>query len=428
MRDFEFGCGGAVRSQRLGMDSVQRTLAAVVAMSCVVLGGLGFRAGGAQAQLAQFFSGAAPAQQPAKPIELAQAKPVAKQPRTQVPRTSHAELTERLNQNTVTVISGNPNGTYLFLAYDMSAVLDSGDDLRILPVIGKGAYQNVKDILHLRGIDLGIVQSDLMSYMKKTNEFGGNIENRLSYIAKLYNEELHILAGNGINSVKDLDGKKVNYSDVGSGTQFSAKAIFEGLGVKPVEVNMGQADAFLKVKSGEIAATILIAGKPSGSFAKLVLEPGMKLLPVPYTEALENDYFPAVLDHDDYPNAIPAGQKIETIAIGSVLAAYNWPRDTDRYRRVAKFTQAFFAKFPEFQKPPRHVKWKETNLAADLKGWKRFPAAQEMLDRSATVSSATVPIDPLLARQQASRAAPGNVAEQERLFQQFLEWRRQQKQ
>lgn len=364
-----------------------------------------------------------------KPLEVAQAKsatPAVRTPgRAVSPRAGgHTELTERLNQNTVAIISGNPNGTYLFLTYDMSAVLDSGDDLRVLPVIGKGAYQNVKDILHLRGVDLGITQSDLMSHLKKHNDFGGNIENRLAYIAKIYNEELHVLAGPGINSIKDLEGKKVNFSDIGSGTQFTVRLVFEYLGIKPVEVNMGQSDAFLKVKDGEIAATILIAGKPSGAFAKLEMAPGMKLLPVPYTEPLETDYFPAVLEHEDYPNAIPKGQKIETIAVGAVLAAYNWPRDTDRYRRVAKFTQAFFAKFPEFQKAPRHAKWKETNLAGNLKGWKRFPAAQELLDRSVTTASAT--IDPQLARQQVSKAAPGDAAEQERLFQQFLEWRRKQ--
>ncbi|MEQ1616444.1 MAG: C4-dicarboxylate ABC transporter substrate-binding protein, partial [Hyphomicrobiaceae bacterium] len=198
--------------------------------------------------------------------------------------------------------------------------------------------------------------------------------------------------------------------------------------IKPVEVNMGQSDAFLKVKSGEIAATILIAGKPAGSFGKLKAEGGMKLLPVPYTEALEAEYFPATLDHEDYPGLIAKGQKVETIAVGAVLAVYNWPRDTDRYRRVAKFTQSFFANFPDLQKPPRHVKWKETNLAANLKGWKRFPAAQELLDRSVTTASATVSgVDPQLARQQASKAAPGDAAEQERLFQQFMEWRRKQK-
>ena len=79
----------------------------------------------------------------------------------------HAALTEKINQNTITVISGNPNGTYIYLAFDMSAVLDSGTDLRVLPVIGKGGYQNVMDMLYLRGIDLCITQSNIMTYLKK---------------------------------------------------------------------------------------------------------------------------------------------------------------------------------------------------------------------------------------------------------------------
>jgi TRAP transporter TAXI family solute receptor len=343
--------------------------------------------------------------------------------------TSHAAITEKLNQNTVTVISGNPNGAYLYLAYDMSAVLDDSDELRVLPVIGKGGYQNVMDVLHLRGVDLGITQSNIMSYLKKTGEFGPNIEGRLGYIAKLYNEEMHILAGSNIDSIQDLNGKKVNLSDPGSGTQFSTRQIFQLLGIKVIEVNVGQGDGYQMMKSGEIAATILIAGKPAGAFSKFKLEPGMKLLPVRYAEALEQDYFPAKLTDADYPNLIPSGSSVETIAVGSVLAVYNWPRDTDRYRRVTRFVDAFFSKFAEFRKPARHPKWKETNLASTLKGWKRFPAAEEWLARNAEKSVATpMGIDPMTVRAQAARATPYNPAEQERLFQQFLEWAKSQPQ
>lgn len=199
---------------------------------------------------------------------------------------------------------------------------------------------------------------------------------------------------------------------------------------------MGQSDGYLKVKSGEIAATVLIAGKPTGSFGKFKLEPGMRLLPVPYSDALEADYFPAKLTHEDYPGLIPKDASVDTVAVGAVLAVYNWPRDTDRYRRVAKFVDAFFTSFAEFQKSPRHVKWREANLEATLKGWRRFPAAQEWLDRAAApqpaAATATPPVrsarsvDSSLAREQAARAAPGNAAEQEKLFQQFMEWSRKQ--
>jgi TRAP transporter TAXI family solute receptor len=341
-------------------------------------------------------------------------------PAQQTPASRHAAITEKLNQNTVTLISGNPNGAYLYLAYDMSAVLDDGNELRVLPVIGKGGYQNVLDVLHLRGVDLGITQSNIMSYLKKTGEFGPNIEDRLSYIAKLYNEEMHILAGPGIDSIQDLSGKKVNFSDPGSGTQFSTRLIFKLLGINATEINVGQGDGYQMMKSGEIAATILIAGKPTGAFAKFKLEPGMKLLPVPYTEALEQEYFPAKLTSDDYPNLIPKGSSIETVAVGSVLAVYNWPRNTDRYRRVARFVDAFFSKFAEFQKPARHPKWKETNLTSTLKGWNRFPAADEWL------AAKKLAVDPTLARAQAARAARYNPEEQERLFKAFMEWTKSQ--
>jgi TRAP transporter TAXI family solute receptor len=356
-------------------------------------------------------------------VQVAQA---IKRPVPQTPAGRYASQRDTLNQNTVTVISGNPNGTYLYLAYDMSAVLDDGNELRILPVIGKGGYQNVMDVLHLRGVDLCITQSNIMTYLKKTGEMGPNIENRLAFITRLYNEEMHILAGPGIESVKELNGKKVNFSDVGSGTQFSTRLIFELLGIKATEINVGQADGYQMVKSGEIAATVLIAGKPTGSFAKFKLEPGMKLLPVAYTEVLEQDYFPAKLTSEDYPALVPKGTGIETVAVASVLAAYNWPRDTDRYRRVTTFIDAFFAKFPEFQKPARHAKWREANINSALKGWKRFPAAEEWLARNAGKQASTSNIDPGIVRAQAAKAAPHDPAAQERLFQEFMEWAKSQ--
>lgn len=185
---------------------------------------------------------------------------------------------------------------------------------------------------------------------------------------------------------------------------------------------MGQADGFQLVKTGEIAATILIAGKPTGSFSKFKLEPGMKLLPVPYTDALEQDYAPAKLTSQDYPNLIPQGGSVDSVAVASVLAAYNWPRDTDRYRRVAAFVDAFFAKFDEFQRPARHGKWKEANINSSLRGWNRFPAAEEWLAKNAQKQSTSAAIDAGAVRAQAAKAAPNDPAAQERLFREFMEW------
>ena len=117
-----------------------------------------------------------------------------------------------------------------------------------------------------------------------------------------------------------------------------------------------------------------------------------------------------------------------------MLAVYNWNRENDRFRRVERFIQYYFDRFDTLRRPPYHPKWKEINLAANVPGWNRYWVADEMLkkaaeaNKAATAATGQAPaqaIDPNLARAQAARAAPGNRAEQERLFQQFLEWSKQ---
>jgi TRAP transporter TAXI family solute receptor len=333
-------------------------------------------------------------------------------------------LGERINANTLSIVSGNPNATYMTIAYDLSAVLDDGDEFRILPVIGKGGGQNIKDVRFLKGVDLGITQSNLLPYFRKTNEIG-TIDDKLVYIAKLFNEEMHLIvrADSSVTSIEQLAGKKVNFSDVGSGTQLSTRDIFERLGVAPQEVNMGQADAFEKLKSGEIAATILIAGKPAGSMIKLKAADGFRILPVAYAKPLQSEYLPATLTAEDYPGLIAPGERVETVAVGAVLIAFNWPKGTDRYRRIQKFVENFFPRLAEFQKAPRHPKWKEANLAAVLPGWKRFEGAEEWLrKRDGMAQGEREQFDRFVAgRRDKAAALPSE--ERERLFQEFLTWK-----
>ena len=70
--------------------------------------------------------------------------------------TTEAALGERMNANTVTVVTGTPGGTYFRAGADLAFVLDDGDKLRILPILGKGAGENAYDIRFLKGVDLGL--------------------------------------------------------------------------------------------------------------------------------------------------------------------------------------------------------------------------------------------------------------------------------
>jgi TRAP-type uncharacterized transport system substrate-binding protein len=345
---------------------------------------------------------------------------------------------EQPNKNVIGLISGSPNSddTYLQMAYDLADVLNDGDNLRILPIAGIGGPRNIRDVRYVHGVDIGLTQTNILNSFRRSNERLGQFDDKIAYIAKLFNEEIHLVAKPNITSIAQLKGLKVNLDARGSGTSYSMRDLFNALGIDVQEVSMSQVEAIEKVKSGEIAATALIAGKPVRSMSKLVRDDGLHLVSIPYPQQLADDYLPATLTHDDYPELVPAGESVDTVAVGAVLIAYNWPKtNQDRYSRVQRFVEAFFPKIAEFQKPPRHVKWREVNLAATLPGWKRFDAAQAWLDQhdtpdtnsnqSAAAEQATEP------RQAATSVGVRSTAGAEQplpprdsaLYQEFLKWR-----
>jgi hypothetical protein len=89
--------------------------------------------------------------------------------------------------------------------------------------------------------------------------------------------------------------------------------------------------------------------------------------------------------------------------------------------------EAFFPKIAEFQKPPRHVKWREVNLAATLPGWKRFDAAQAWLDQhNGPDNQSAAPEQGTESRQAAmSAGGAGQPLPQQdtALYKEFLRWR-----
>ena len=283
-------------------------------------------------------------------------------------------LTQRANAGTVGVIAGGVDGTYIRIASDLASVLDDGDGLRVLPILGKGSLQNIADIVLLRGVDIGIVQSDSLAYARSRRLVPG-LDQLIQYIAKLYDEEVPVLARGDIGSVADLAGKTVNIDVAGSGTAMTASLLFELLGIRVQPAQDTQDVALTRLRAGEIAAMVFVAGKPARLFAGIPPGSGLRFLPVPATDALIETYLPSSLAAADYPSLIAEGQGIETIAVGAVMAVYAWQPGTERHRKVARFVEAFQAKFPAFLRPPRHPKWRDVNLEAQVPGWTRFNAA-----------------------------------------------------
>ena len=357
------------------------------------------------------------------PIATAQApfprppvKPVAR-PATP----SDQQHKDRINSWTVGLAAGRMEGAPLMLASELARVLDDGDNMRVLPIVTRGPFDNVYDLLYLRGVDAAIVYGDVLDHFKNKPEFAGSWR-RINYLLNLFPSEVHVFARPEIKSLHDLAGKAVNFNTPGTAANFSGPIIFKQLGIDVKATFIPHSVAMEKMRQGdEIAATFWLSTKPLPQFLKGKWPEGFKFLPVEYTAKLEY-YAPTQLEHSDYPNLIPQGQQVSTISVPSVLAVYDWPKDTDRYRRLVRLVDYLFDRFGKLQKEPGyHERWKDVNMAGQVPGWQRFGPLQARLDKIAGATPRP-PVNPALAREQAARAAPHDPATQDRLFREFLEW------
>jgi TRAP transporter TAXI family solute receptor len=336
-----------------------------------------------------------------------------------------AQTKQALNQNTVTLITGTIGGTYVQFGADLASVLDDGNKLRVLPIVGRGSVQSVADILFLQGVDIGIVRADTLDYLERKG-FAKDIKKQFTYVTKLYNEEMQVIAPKSINSLRDLEGKTVSVDLPNGSTFVTVLTVADRIGMKANWVYIEQRIAMEKLKKGEVDAVIVVGGKPYKSVSSFQNDGRFHLVTVDYDRPLQGDYLPASFTAKDYPNLIAEGETVDTIAVPAVLAAYNWNPGNDRYRKLSQFVDAFFSKFPTFQNPPFHPKWREVSLAAPLAGWTRLPYAQQWLDAHGIVANARGKFDDFMNQNPtAAKGAATNQAspaDRDALFRQFQSW------
>jgi TRAP-type uncharacterized transport system substrate-binding protein len=286
---------------------------------------------------------------------------------------------EKINAWTVGLAAGLIEGAPLRLAAEMARVVDDGANLLVLPIVTRGPTENLNSLLYLRGVDLAIINSDaLEEYKIQVPE----IRRHVTYLLNLFPSELHIFVRPEIQSLQDLVGKKVNFNTLGTAAAYSGPLIFSRLGLNVEKTFIPHQVALQQMRKGEMAAVVFITSKPVDAFVRGQWEPGFKFLPVAYDNKFEDYYLPAVLEAADYPNLIK-GERISTISVPTVLVSYNWPTGSNRYQRVARFTDYLFTRVDKLQVAGFDPKWKTVNLRATVPGLARFPAAQEWLERQA---------------------------------------------
>lgn len=327
-----------------------------------------------------------------------------------------AEAVARVNAWTVGVVGGMIEGAPIRFAADIQIALDDGDNLRILPIVSRGAKNNVVDLLYLKGVDAGVVYTDVFDEFRREGKIK-NIERRINYLSHLFLSGVHVLVRPEIKELKDLEGKKFGFQGRGTGVSVTSAILFNrmGINVEPIFITNNQ--ALEKMKTGEMAGLIYLVSKAHPSLTGVDPKFGFHLLSIPY-EKFTDFYVPMTFETTDYPNLIKPNEKVEAIAVPAVLAVYNWPKNSDRFRKVERFIQYYFDRFERFKQPPYQKEWKEINLSATVPGWTRYWYADQLLKERERKNQAEAPA----ATSTVDLVAPAQRKE----FNEFLEWKKRQ--
>ena len=273
------------------------------------------------------------------------------------------------------IITGNKRGTYYQFGLNLAQLVKSRN-IKLNVFDSAGSVQNVYAVYKAPGVQLGIVQSDVLAFITKiqTDAALTRVADKTRMVFPLYNEEVHLLGQQGIVDFDDLADRVVAVGEEGSGTYLTAKILFEVSGVKPRElVAAGTDEALSQLKQKKIDAMFYVAGQPVKLFSEAVTAQD-KLALIPITNKSILDFY---LDVE-----IPAktygwqDQVINTIAVKAVLVSYDF-RGIN-CENVGKFAKTLQDNL-EWLRTNGHPKWKSVDLNAQVKGWEQYDCVSKYL-------------------------------------------------
>lgn len=266
------------------------------------------------------------------------------------------------------LITGKEKGTYYQFGQDLKTLAEKYDiQLRVEP--SNGSIENIYAVYKRPGMAMGIVQSDVLAFVSRVQSSPAlkAVARKIKMVYPLYNEEIHVLARQGLKDFDDLAGKRVAIGEDGSGTYLTARLLFEVSKIKPREmVSVGTDAALQQLKEGTVDAMFYVAGYPVKLFKENVGDrDGLRLLTISNPKVLQF-----------YPKAeIPSGtygwqaEPVSTAAVKAVLISFDFR--TVQCELIGKFAWMITDQL-DWLKQNGHPKWKSVDLTYKLKGWDQY--------------------------------------------------------
>lgn len=194
--------------------------------------------------------------------------------------------------------TGGTSGTYYPLGGELASIFEDNVDGVTVNYVESGASAENLGKIFQGEWQLGFTQSDTANTAVKgeLEDLDGTKIDNVGWLASLYPEAAHIIVreDSGIESVKDLKGKKIAVGDAGSGTRAISDAILEAANIgesdyTPEITDFGASTDMLADK--QIDATIFVVGTPVAGLTQLASTTDVKLLGLDEdtTAAIEED-------------------------------------------------------------------------------------------------------------------------------------------
>jgi uncharacterized protein len=278
---------------------------------------------------------------------------------------------QKLNQSTIGLLASTPelSGNVL----DIADAMDHTDGLRILPIIGRGSLQSINDLLFLRGVDVALLSSDSLAFVKKHDLYKEET-GKVAYMAKLANLNVIVLARKDIAGIENLTGLRVATGPANSDEFVAAELIFDAIGMPYERVPTTGKNSVAALLDGRIDAAVFTGAASVQLLNAIKAKSGLHILPLSLPESLADTYSPAILDSKEFPNLIPDGTIVETVAAALILGVFDWPDRTERFYKLRKFNKALLSTYLATRNSDQ-----STNFSAAVPGWKQYLTAKDLM-------------------------------------------------
>lgn len=271
------------------------------------------------------------------------------------------------------ILTGGPSGTYIQFGRDIANLMAGcGQTLNVRE--SAGSLENFLGVRNRRVTQFGIVQSDVLEYLKTYAADDPDIARAIAGVRiafPLYNEEVHLLAKREIADLGDLNGRRVAVGVEDSGTFLTASLLLDLVGVEPQErVTIGPDAALEQLISGQVDAFFYVAGAPASLFSDAGIDPAEYHLVPLADDVLEAVYLPVTIPAGTYPFQ---PDPVDVVSVKAVLMTYNYNPESNWYHRqsckaVSDVSHLILTEFARLRETG-HPKWQSVDLTDIPPGW-----------------------------------------------------------